>query len=315
MILEYSPPIYTQIIAKLRTFKINNLGEIIEKLLRRDREMNIAEKLQKIDTLKDWLDDFRPLPAAVVTELRKRYIVRLTYHSNAIEGNTLTQSETELILEKGITIGGKTLVEHLEVIGHREAIYYIESLAWQDNAIAEWEIKQIHNLILRKIDPESAGRYRQLDVKAAGTDYRYPPHYLLPELMSDFVSWLNSEDSRTLHPLVYATEAHYRFVSIHPFQDGNGRTGRLLLNLLLLQKGYPIVIISNPIRKQYIDALAFGQNHENDLTQLLDIIIDSAQTSLIEVLEILATVPENQDKDCSFYQSLLAFLQENFPES
>ena len=135
--------------------------------------------------------------------------------------------------------------EHLEVIGHRDAIDYIEMLMRSDRAIGEWEIKQIHNLIIRAIAPEEAGRYRQLDVKAAGTEYLYPPHYLLSGLMPEFIQWLNSDKIRSLHPLEFGAEAHFRFVSIHPFRDGNGRTGRLLMNLLLLRAGYPIVIISN----------------------------------------------------------------------
>ena len=199
--------------------------------------MPSSEPLQSINQLKTWLDAFRPLPAAVVAELRQRYRVRFTYHSNALEGNTLTQSETELVLTTGITIGGKTLREHLEVIGHQEAISYIETLAQQTTAIGDWELRQIHNLILRKIDPEEAGKYRTLDVQAAGTGYVYPPHYLLSGLLTDFINWLNSDAAQTLHPVFYAAEAHYRFVSIHPFRDGNGRAGRLLMNLLLLRSG------------------------------------------------------------------------------
>ncbi len=174
--------------------------------------------LQRIDQLKTWVDAFRPLPAAVVNELRQRYQVRFTYHSNALEGNTLTQSETELVLTRGITVGGKTLQEHLEVIGHGDAIAYIETLAQQGTLLGERDIGQIHNLILRRISPETAGRYRRLDVQAAGTDHVYPPHYLLSELMAGFVTWLNSSQAQALHPVLYAAEAHYRFVSIHPFQ-------------------------------------------------------------------------------------------------
>ncbi|MEP6490968.1 Fic family protein [Microcoleus vaginatus GB2-A3] len=135
--------------------------------------------------------------------------------------------------------------EHLEVIAHRDAIDYIEMLTRSDTAIGEWEIKQIHNLIIRAIAPEEAGRYRQLELKAAGTEYLYPPHYLLLGLMREFIQWLNSDKIRSLHPLELAAKAHLRFVSIHPFRDGNEPTGRLLMNLLLLRAVYPIVIISN----------------------------------------------------------------------
>ena len=271
--------------------------------------MSLAEKLQRIDQLKGWLDSFRPLPVSIVAELKKLYDVRFTYNSNAIEGNTLTQSETALILESGITIGGKTLREHLEVIGHKDAIDYIEALAQQEIAISEWEIKQIHNLVMRAITPEEAGRYRQLDVKAAGTEYIYPPHYLLPDLMQQFVEWLNSESTKSLHPLEYAVEAHFRFVTIHPFRDGNGRTGRLLMNLLLLRSGYPIVVISNQIRQAYIEAIAEAQKQNAGINKLTDLVVDAAQSSLVETLQVLATAYESRGRGLPFYEEMLTFLQ------
>ncbi len=265
------------------------------------------QAIQQVDKLKGWLDSFRPFSPIVVAELKKLYDVQLTYNSNAIEGNTLTQRETALVLESGITIGGKTLREHLEVIGHKDAIDYIETLAQPETEVGEWEIKQIHNLILQAIAPEEAGRYRQLDVKAAGTGYVYPPHYLLNELMQEFTAWLKAA-SKTMHPLEYAAEAHLRFVSIHPFRDGNGRTGRLLMNLLLLQAGYPIVVISNQVRKAYIDAIVDAQQ-EGESGQLLNLVVDSAQSSLIETLQILATASDSRGRGLTFYQEMLEFLQ------
>ncbi len=273
--------------------------------------MNLSEKLAQIDQLKTWLDSFRPLQQAVLAELKQRYDVRLTYTSNAIEGNTLTQSETELVLSKGITVGGKTLVEHLEVIGHKEAIDYIELLSKADTPIGEWEIRQIHNLIVRKISPSEAGRYRQLDVKAAGTDHVYPPHYLLPELMTEFVDWLAIAPSRQqpkYHPIEYASEAHYRFVSIHPFADGNGRTGRLLMNLLLLRASFPIAIISNEKRQAYLEALMQAQAPEGGLTPLLSLICDAIYESFIETLSVVANAASSQGKGLVFYQDVVDFL-------
>ncbi|MDB9516288.1 Fic family protein [Roseofilum reptotaenium CS-1145] len=270
--------------------------------------MNYPVKLEQINQLKSWLDEFRPFDWAIVTELKKLYDVQFTYNSNAIEGNTLTQSETELVLTKGITIGGKTLDEHLEVIGHKEAIDYIETLAQVDTEINEWEIKQIHNLILRKINPNEAGSYRTLDVMAAGTNYRYPPHYLLSQLMRDFVIWLNSDSALNLHPVEYATQAHYRFVSIHPFRDGNGRTARLLMNLLLLRAGYPIVVIHNQIRNDYINALVYGQHNQDDLSQLFDLICDATIRSLVEFLQVLVTAGASQNKGQIFYQQITDFM-------
>ena len=275
------------------------------------KAMNNQSLLAQIEQLKTWLDNFRPLSPTIVAELKKLYDVQFTYNSNAIEGNTLTQSETELILTKGITIGGKTLQEHLEVVGHKEAIDYIETLAQQDNDIGEWEIKQTHNLILRAIAPTEAGKYRQLDVKAAGTNYLYPAHYLVPQLMTEFIDWLNSATAQQLHPVEYATTAHYRFVSIHPYRDGNGRTARLLMNLLLLRAGYPIVIISNQIRNDYINAIAYGQNNQDDITQLLELIIDGTKASLIETLRLLVTAADSRGKAMAFYQEMVDWISKS----
>ncbi len=239
------------------------------------------------------------------------FLIYLTFISSRLL--TLTQSETALVLETGITIGGKTLREHLEVIGHKDAIDYIETLTQSETEVGEWEIKQIHNLILRSIAPQEAGRYRQLDVKAAGTEYIYPAHYLLSDLMGQFILWLNSAEAKALHPLEYAAQAHLRFVSIHPFRNGNGRTGRLLMNLLLLRAGYPIIVISNQVRQAYIDAIIEAQQGSN-LSQLLNLIIDSSQSSLIETLQILATASDSRGRGAPFYDEMLAFLQYNRDE-
>ena len=286
------------------------IASVLLKMLTVGDNMNISDQLTQIDQMKAWLDSFRPLPASVVSELKKRYDVQFTYNSNAIEGNTLTQSETELVLTKGITIGGKTLTEHLEIIGHKEAIDYIESLSQAESPIGEWEIRQIHSLIMRRISPTEAGRYRQLDVKAAGTDHVYPPHYLLSGLMADFVHWLNNSRS-ALHPIEYASEAHYRFVSVHPFADGNGRTGRLLMNLLLLKAGFPIVSISNQNREDYLEAIIRAQSSQGDAAELLRLICEAARHSLIEMLGAIASATESKGKGLPFYQDVVAFLSEN----
>ncbi|MBD2771349.1 Fic family protein [Iningainema sp. BLCCT55] len=286
-----------------------NVAQEIQNRLSLLPQMTFKDKFQQVDRLKVWLDSFRQLPPTVVAELKKLYDVRFTYNSNAIKGNTLTQSETALVLETGITIGGKTLREHLEVIGHKDAIDYIEQ-AQQSTAIVQGEIKQIHNLILRAIAPEEAGRYRQLDV-TAGTEYVYPPHYLLNDLMTEFVTWLNSSQATVGHPLEFAAEAHLRFVSIHPFRDGNGRTGRLLMNLLLLRAGYPIVVISNQVRKAYIDAIVEAQQH-SDRSPIITLVLDAAQQSLIEMLQILSTAKESRGRGLPFYEEMLDFLGERY---
>ena len=298
---------YNQFIAALKAQKIWDADTLIQQMLGDFNSMTLPEKYAQVDKLKNWLDSFRPLPSAVVAELKQLFDVRFTYNSNAIEGNTLTQSETQLVLEKGITVGGKTLREHLEVVGHRDAIDYVESLAQQDTTIGEWEIRQIHSLLFMVIDRAEAGRYRQLDVKAAGTEYKYPPHYLLPELMAEFVEWLNSEGAKQLHPIDYAAEAHCRFVGIHPFRDGNGRMGRLLMNLLLLRLGYPVVVINNAWRAEYIDSLVQAQQQDS-LVAFQELILEAAKDSLVEVLRVVVTATDSQSKGEEFYSEILVFL-------
>ncbi len=300
---------YDEFIAYLKAQRIWDSAILIRQVLQRSVPMTLSEKLAQIDRLKGWLDAFRPLPASVVAELKALYDVRFTYTSNAIEGNTLTQSETQLVLERGITVGGKSLTEHLEVVGHKEAIDYIEALARQETAIGEWEIRQIHSLILRKIAPEEAGCYRQLDVRAAGTEYVYPPHYAVSELMAEFVEWLGSEMVRTMHPVWRATVAHVKFVSIHPFREGNGRTGRLFMNLLLLRSGYPIVVISNRVRQAYIEALVAAQQ-ASDLEPMLELVANAMEDALIDLLRGVATAGESRGRGLRFYREMMEILDQ-----
>jgi Fic family protein len=181
--------------------------------------------LNQIDALKARLDRLHPLPPELVDNLREVYDIRLTYHSNAIakgrsstnEGNTLTQSETQIVVEKGITIGGKPLKDHLEAINHVEAIDFIRNLAVEERTISEWDIRQIHGLVCK--GERGAGGYRTVNVMAAGSNYRYPDAILVPELMQGFGEWQQSAPA--LHPVELAAEIHYRLVTIHPFSDGN----------------------------------------------------------------------------------------------
>ncbi len=301
---------YTGFIQSLVTHKVGNVADLIQQILLKKQSMTPQEKLAQIDQLKLWLDSFRPLASDVVAELKKHYDVKFTYNSNAIEGNTLTQSETEMVLEKGITVGGKTLAEHLEAVGHKEAIDYIEFLAQKDSPITEREIKDIHHLVMKGVDRSEAGSYRTLDVRAAGTDHLYPPHYLVKEMMEHFITWLNSDEAKKLHSLNYAAEVHYRFVSIHPFKDGNGRTARLLMNLALLRKGYPVVVIPNSVRSEYIESLVFAQDNQDNTQKLLELVLDCCEESLIDYLRVASTAASSQGKGADFYNKVQTFLSE-----
>jgi Fic family protein len=239
--------------------------------------------LEKITLLHGYLSRLRPLPADVVQELGNRFTIRLTHHSTAIEGNTLSQSETEIIVEKGITIGGKSVREHLEVIGHKEALDFVLALADRRESITERDIRDIHALVMKGQANRDAGAYRGLNVRAAGTEFAYPDHLHVPELMGDFVSWLNAEPA--VHAVAFASEAHFRFVSIHPFRDGNGRVGRLLLNFLLLRRGYSIAVIPVERRAEYIDSLVVAQSGKGN-ARLLDLVASAVENSLVETLSV-----------------------------
>lgn len=205
------------------------------------------------DQLKAKLDARRPLPPEVVQNLREDLNLRWTYHSNAIEGNTLTLKETKVVLE-GITIGGKTMREHLEAINHREAIHFVEELVQKNDPLSEWTIKSIHQLVLKNIDDVHAGVYRKTNVYISGADHVPPDAVHVPAEMEQFISWYQNE-SGELHPVERAARVHSDFVKIHPFIDGNGRASRLLMNLELMKTGYPPAILPVNKRLEYYEAL------------------------------------------------------------
>ncbi|KAF1018150.1 MAG: Adenosine monophosphate-protein transferase and cysteine protease IbpA [Acinetobacter bereziniae] len=206
-----------------------------------------------IDDLKAKLDQHRPLSPAIVKNLHEDLILRWTYHSNAIEGNTLTLLETKVVLE-GITVASKALIEHFEAINHRNAIWYVEDIIKNEEPFSEWQIRNINQLILKNIDDENAGRYRQQNVLISGATTNPPDHILLNDEMAQFIDWYNTE-AHNLHPVERAAKVHADFVGIHPFVDGNGRTSRLLMNLELLKAGYPPSVITVENRLAYYEAL------------------------------------------------------------
>jgi Fic family protein len=208
--------------------------------------------LPAIDRLKATLDAHRPLDPALVRNLYEDLLVRWTYHSNAIEGNTLTLHETKVALE-GITVGGKSLREHLEAVNHRDAILYLENLVHKDQPLTEWTIKSLHQLILKGIDDTNAGRYRSINVRIAGARHLPPDQVLIPEQMERLLK-AHAENSG-LHPVIRAARLHSDFVKIHPFVDGNGRAARLLMNLELMKAGYPAAVLPVERRLAYYEAL------------------------------------------------------------
>lgn len=252
--------------------------------------MKINEFIQQIDQKKAQLDKYRPLPTELVQNLDEWFRVELTYTSNAIEGNTLTRQETALVVEKGLTIAGKNLREHLEAINHAQALDFIQSLVSKArHELGEGEILDIHRLILQSIDTTNAGRYRRVSVRIAGSTVILPNWAKVPDLMSAFYDWLHSVKDQ--HPILIAADAHYKFVSIHPFIDGNGRSARLLMNLLLLQSGYPPALIRKEDRSRYINSLEQAQLG-GSLTDYYQIIGEAVGRSLDIYLEALTPVEQ-----------------------
>jgi len=241
--------------------------------------------LQKTDFLKSALDNHRPFSDHVVKQLRDYYRIVLTYTSNAIEGNTLTESETKVIIEDGLTIGGKSLREHHEVLGHAKAYDHIYSLL--DKAITEEDILLFHKLFFQQIDAENAGRYRQRNVIITGTDYLPPEYQEIPKLMKKLINNLSRVD-KDKHPLEAASDLHAEFEAIHPFIDGNGRIGRLLLSILTMKNGYCPVIIPPIRRAEYITAMQ--KTNKGDLQTLRGLmlsVIYEEMKSLKKVVESL----------------------------
>ena len=230
---------------------------------------DLADLLWRIDAMKARLDTCRPLAGE---QVQLALDIEYTFESNRIEGNTLTLRETDLVVNKGLTVSGKSMREHLEAINHYEAILHIRDLATRGAILDEREIRNIHALVLRGIDRDNAGRYRNLPVMISGSRHVPPQPWAVPKLMEDYSLWLTGE-SLSLHTVLRAAEAHERLVTIHPFIDGNGRASRLVMNLILLANGYPIANIPGDTnsRMAYYSALE-KSNLESDKQDFLVLI-------------------------------------------
>ena len=239
--------------------------------------------LQKLQDKKHRLDSFEPFHDDLIKNLDEWFRIELTYTSNAIEGNTLTRPESTMVVEEGLTVQGKSLVEHQEAINHAKAFDFIQMLVSKKRQeLTARDILDIHSIILNKIDDPNKGRYRNVAVRLRGSETILPNAPKVPELMDEFIAWLQSEIEDT--PIKIATDAHFKLVSIHPFVDGNGRTARLLMNLLLMQLGYPPAIVRKEDRSAYINSLEKAQT-KDDLADYYTLIFEAIDRSLDIYLE------------------------------
>ena len=245
---------------------------------------NLTDLLEEIDLLKSKLNEFRIFDSYRITQALE---LEYTFESNRIEGNTLTLRETDLVINEGLTISGKSMREHLEAINHQEAIAYIKHLMEKNTTLNEREVLSIHNLILRGIHPEDAGRYRRVQVMIKGSSYMPPQPFMVAKEMEDFYIWYETHKNK-LHPIILAGEMHERLVTIHPFIDGNGRTSRLVMNLILLQHGYVIANIKGDYdtRMQYYQSLETAQT-KNNKNDFLLFIAQIEKQSLERYLDII----------------------------
>lgn len=209
------------------------------------------EILASVDAKKQRLDALRPISQATLLALQKSYDVELTYTSNAIEGNTLTLRETAELIEHGITVGGKSLRDHLEAVDHYDAVLWMRDVAAKATPIREATVRELHRRIVVRSQPEIGGVYSTLPRRIAGSPVVFPNAVKIPRLMKEYGEWIE----RTEPVPAASFDAHFRLVAIHPFGDGNGRTARLLMNLLLLRGGYPPVTVRPIDRRTYLDAL------------------------------------------------------------
>jgi len=238
--------------------------------------------LKELSEKKRQLESLKPLPKDIIKNLEDWLRVELTYSSNAIEGNTLSRIETAEVLEKGTgaVISGKPLKDQLEAVNHAKALDFITELVKHKKShqfINEDDIKTIHKVVFTGIDDQWAGKYRQTEVFIRGTDVEFPNFHKVPYHMAEFIQWL--EKQQNTHPVRVAADAHFRLVSIHPFIDGNGRTARLLMNLILIINSYPMAIIKNEERIKYLEAVNIGQT-KNDLGLFYQIVEQAVDRSL-----------------------------------
>jgi Fic family protein len=265
----------------------------------------------RILSKKKALDNLRPLPLQLVRKLQEQMQIEFTYNSNAIEGNTLSLRETQLVIREGITVRGKSLREHLEARNHPDAIDYVERLARKENVLKQDDILRVHALLMRGVDDEKAGKYRTGQVRVAGATFMPPSAQRIPEMMSELLQTLRQNPDE-LRPIELAAFFHHKLVYIHPFLDGNGRTARLLMNVVLMRGGYPFTVLLRVDRSKYLRALSqadsgylipFANFTANCVERSLDIYLLAfeKEAEILTLAEASKRTPYTQE-----YLSLLA---------
>jgi len=250
-----------------------------------DTFCTISEKLRNsIISKKQILDSLRPFPNDVLAKLKEQMSLEWTFNSNAIEGNTLTLQETEIVLKRGITIGNKNLREHFEALNHDEAIKFLESFVEKKEQFTIDTIKTLHKIVMKNINDYGSGSFRKTNVKITGAVHIPPEAFKIENEMQKLIEWYN-ENKNTISPFELASWLHYHFVWIHPFIDGNGRVARLLMNLTLIRSNYSIAIIPPLLRGEYISALEHAHEDVTEFCEFIAHCVLETQKDLLRLLE------------------------------
>lgn len=250
-----------------------------------ESKLTLQDKLNDISKLQTELKSLRPLNATELKRLKDEFMIENTYDSNAIEGNTLTLRETALILQAGITIAEKPIKEHLEVIGHKDAFEYVMTLTDKAEPLTERVIKDVHSLVLMN-DNLNRGVYRGVPITILGALHAPPEPYLvakqMEELLLNYPTW-----QENINTIECVSRFHIEFESIHPFIDGNGRTGRLILNLELMKAGLLPVNIKFADRKNYYGCFDSYYENNKDIAMLVNMIADYETAELTRHIKII----------------------------
>lgn len=256
----------------------------------------LDKKIQKrVDDKLDLLNSFRPLPTSAVRKLKEQFEIEMTYNSNAIEGNSLTLKETYLVINEGLTIKGKPLKDHLEAKSHKEALDYLYELVEKDkkNTVSERFIRSLNQIVMRDVDWEWAGKYRNSAVIIGGADHKPPEALEIPKLMRNLIDWVG-DNKKKMHPVELASVLHHKLVYIHPFFDGNGRTSRLAMNIILMQSGFPLAIVLKSDRKKYYQTLSLAD--KGDYIPFVNFIARAVERTLDIYLKILRPSKKGREK-------------------
>lgn len=262
-----------------------------EKLLSKHTKQVLPKKILKllheIDEIKKNIDALKPLNKLQLKKLNEYFFMEYTFESNKIEGNTLSLQETAMVIKEGLTIGGKSVREHLEAINHDEAVLFINEIAANNETISERTIKDLHYLILKSIETPNAGTYRKTEVRISGSKHEPPAFFDVPFKMQELINYWQTHQ-HNLHPVILAADLHQILVGIHPFIDGNGRTSRLLMNLVLLQNGYYIANIKGSLQSRLSYYSALESAHvDGKLTDFRLLVAKAVKESLTEFYKLI----------------------------